>query len=229
MKHIHLPSCDSTQSYLIENMKTSNGESILVSTSLQIKGVGRTGNEWNHFNNGLAFSFSLKPNSTATLTPLEIGIQLVLFLEEHFGVALKLKWPNDLLTEEGKKCGGIMTNMLDDQTLVVGVGLNLGLVDQTDTCYKTPIDSITHCDIDADQKKKLPAQIYQYVLSNRIPSVGVLELWPTMCHHLNSQVRVVSGNQTATGIFIGIGKNGEAAINKDGNVTHMYSGSLWFD
>ncbi|MCK5883040.1 MAG: biotin--[acetyl-CoA-carboxylase] ligase [Bacteriovoracaceae bacterium] len=229
MLHIHLPSCDSTQSYLIENMNSSCGESILVSASKQSKGVGRTGNTWDHLNNGLAFSFNHTPNSTPTLTPLEIGVQLVLFLEQNFGVALKLKWPNDLLTEEGKKCGGIITTMLDDKTVVVGIGLNLGQIDQRGSCYKTPIDSIIHTEIDEKQKKLIPAKIYQYIIGNRVPATGVLELWPTMCHHLNKNVRMVSGNKTATGKFIGIGKNGEAAIQEDGNITHMYSGSLWFD
>ncbi len=231
MQHIHLPSCASTQSYLIENIKPSDGESILVSTANQQDGVGRTGNHWDHFSNALAFSFTLSPNSTATLTPLEIGTQLVLFLEEHYGVSLKLKWPNDLLTNDGNKCGGIITTMINENLLVVGIGLNLGIINDSGSgTYKTPVDSIIHTEIDESDKKEVPKKIYDYITSNRIPSVGVLELWPTMCYHLGHAVRIESGNQTAIGEFKGIGAQGEAVISeRDGKITHMYSGSLFMN
>jgi len=57
---------------------------------------------------------------------LEIGLITISFLKNKFNKDLFLKWPNDILTSDGKKCGGILCQYIDKSTIVVGLGINLG-------------------------------------------------------------------------------------------------------
>jgi len=106
MKHIHLDKVASTQNYLMKDPSFLNSNS-LISCERQTAGYGRHERVWDDFTESLCFSFSLMPNESLSLTPLEIAISLSQFFKIHFNTELQLKWPNDIL-RDNKKCGGII-------------------------------------------------------------------------------------------------------------------------
>ena len=65
-----------------------------------------------------------------SLISLAAGVAAVDAIQDHWPVALKLKWPNDLITSAGK-VGGILTERADGQ-VVVGCGVNLYWPDPID-------------------------------------------------------------------------------------------------
>lgn len=104
----------------------------LRATLAQASGRGRLGRRW-HAAPGAALLFSLAwpldgPGLPAAST-LAVGAALADGLAAA-GVAVRLKWPNDLLLA-GAKLGGILAELARDRagraTLVVGVGVNLWL------------------------------------------------------------------------------------------------------
>lgn len=106
---------------------------ILRATDFQYEGRGRQGRPWLALpRHALLFSLGMPlaelPASLPAIT-LACGVALAECLQQR-GVAVQLKWPNDLRIR-GRKLAGILSELaVDDEaryTLVVGVGLNLHL------------------------------------------------------------------------------------------------------
>src|SRR3989339_409530 len=221
MEHIHLESCASTQLYLSDNidemMGMAKSSDFLVTTNHQTDGVGRTGNKWDDLEQALAFSFSLRPNATFSITPLEVGCILVNYFRHTFKKEISLKWPNDLLTGEGKKCGGIICNYQAQNMVIVGVGINLSKPSESkDTSYyKTPVGFI---DLGkevmgrSNLRKDLPAEIFNFILKNRLSAEAVVDSWSKYCLHIKKNVQINDDNYEYAGRFVGISEGGEAII-----------------
>jgi BirA family transcriptional regulator, biotin operon repressor / biotin---[acetyl-CoA-carboxylase] ligase len=107
-------------------------EGTVVVAETQTQGRGRLGREWDSPPGvGLYVSLLLRPQ----LPPLELpqitlttAVSMVRAVRRVTGVAPGIKWPNDLLLD-GKKLGGILTEMESESDriryLVVGLGLNV--------------------------------------------------------------------------------------------------------
>ena len=122
MEIIYFKEIDSTQKYLLNNLKDGR----VVWSEKQNAGIGSRGNSWIGEEGNLFFSFSiLKSRLPDDLPPQSISIyfmyQLKLYLSKLNSKVL-FKWPNDLYLNGGKVGGAIST--LKDKFVVVGIGLN---------------------------------------------------------------------------------------------------------
>lgn len=100
----------------------------------QAAGRGRRGRAWTApLGSGLCLSvgwqFSGMPAGPAALT-LAVGVAVRRVLERLAGVAIALKWPNDLVFDE-RKLGGILLELAAEAHggahVVIGIGLNVSL------------------------------------------------------------------------------------------------------
>lgn len=234
IKHLKFEELDSTQIWLKENIISHLDSNTLVSTRIQSKGTGRLGNSWDQLGRSLAFSFLAKPCEPLTLTSLEIGVQLANFLISK-NQEMVLKWPNDLLIKEEnnyKKVGGILSNYHNKNILIIGIGLNLEINKKFETKtsdFKFPPGQIN---IDLDDSEdfyhSLPKEFYHYLLNNRLEAKEVISKWNQLCAHKDSQVELRDNNNHYSGIFEGIGENGEALIKGPCGSKKFISGSLFF-
>lgn len=229
MKHIHLLECRSTQTFLQESIERNGCENIplLVSASRQTEGRGRGRNQWVHSDNALAFSLALGPHPEPTLTPLEVGSILINYFQQQT-YQLYLKWPNDLLNSQGQKCGGILCSLMDGNTVVVGIGINLGKSDFQGVPRNTIVPG--HIDdkkilIERD-KQDIPLDISQYIIKNRMTAKQVLQTWNDHCFHQKKKVLIGDGNSSIGGLFQGITPKGEAIIESNGIHEYVTTGSL---
>ncbi len=228
MKTIHLNQCNSTQEYLkihLDNL-LAESKNVLVSTDLQLSGKGRSGNMWHFYENALAFSFTLAPCESFTLSSLEIGIILSRFFEEKYKKHIRLKWPNDLYLGEGK-CGGILIQS-QNNTLVVGIGLNLSKSEGEETRTDEYAHNFLfeHNIFSENFKKIIPEKIYDYILENRLRPQDIIQSFNELCILRNQLVSFEDGENTSHGIFMGIGSLGEALIDVNGTSRSIYSGSI---
>lgn len=228
MHHQHFQSCPSTQAHLKDNWQqySQNYSKVLITTEDQTSGVGRRGNQWLNVDHALAFSFSLNPSNTMTLTSLELGIHLCNFYQDK----VSLKWPNDLLNSKGQKCGGIICNLVDQNVIIAGIGLNMFLEETPKNDFKiAPGGIFDQKPIQVDYKKLTPLEIVEEIHNNRMDDKDILEMWNNHCVHLDKPVRIVDQSSDTSGIFRGIGPQGEALIETNGNVINIMSGSLFFE
>jgi len=128
----HFETLDSTNDLAKELAVQGAPEGTVVVAETQTGGRGRLGREWNSPPGvGLYVSLVLRP----MLPPMELpqitlttAVAVVRAVRRVAGVAPGIKWPNDLLLN-GKKLGGILTEMETESDrirhVVVGLGLNV--------------------------------------------------------------------------------------------------------
>lgn len=225
MEHLHLEKTLSTQDILKEMLQKKAGE-FLISTDFQEKGRGRQGSAWTHFKEAIAFSFNIHPNEVVTLTPLEIGLLLTKF----FNQKVMVKWPNDLLSPMGEKVGGILCQLYGNQVLV-GIGINIKTSEDWESEAKNfpyPIGAVFSgsSSINEDYKSQMPLRIYEFIRKNRLSSKEVQREFPKACVHYNLEVEIHNNDHVESGLFIGIGENGEAILESQGTQKKILTGSL---
>jgi BirA family biotin operon repressor/biotin-[acetyl-CoA-carboxylase] ligase len=231
MHHSHFDSIHSTQIYLRDNLLelNRNGNEILISAGEQTFGIGRSGSTWDSVENSIAMSFTLKPNPAPTLTPLEIGILTAQFLKKEFNADIFIKWPNDLLTSSGKKCGGIISQYIDAETVISGIGLNLGKLSShfVPESYKQGIGSVTDLIFSKFDLKEISMKIYLHILKNRIDDAkNIQSTFLETCYHIDKFVQIEDEGKILKGKFLGVGRNGEALIEIEGKTHSCISSSL---
>ena len=123
----------STNEDLVTRARTQRAhECVLRAATFQTSGRGRHRRAW-HARPGNALLFSIAvPIATAGALPavtLACGVAVADCLTRR-GLAVQLKWPNDVLVD-GRKLAGILSELVADsagrQTLIVGVGVNWNL------------------------------------------------------------------------------------------------------
>jgi BirA family biotin operon repressor/biotin-[acetyl-CoA-carboxylase] ligase len=130
------PEIESTNTYLMQRTGPSPGRLHVAATTNQTMGRGRHGRTWQSPPGSglcisLAYTFAEQPRNLSALT-LAIGIGVIDALEDAGVRGVQLKWPNDLMANDGK-LGGILTESQarahGTVTVVTGVGLNINLGD----------------------------------------------------------------------------------------------------
>jgi BirA family biotin operon repressor/biotin-[acetyl-CoA-carboxylase] ligase len=125
---------ESTNSHLLRQPAPSPGRMRVAITDNQTAGRGRHGRTWQSPpGSGLCLSmgytFARQPQNLPALT-LAIGLGVTGALDEVGITGVLLKWPNDLMANDGK-LGGILTETLplaDDAIAVVaGIGINVDI------------------------------------------------------------------------------------------------------
>jgi BirA family biotin operon repressor/biotin-[acetyl-CoA-carboxylase] ligase len=133
----------STNSKLLEALPPGAGRAAVVVTEYQTDGRGRRGRGWVAPPGGavclsLAWQYPDMPADLSALS-LVVGLSVVDALTKLHVPGLRLKWPNDLMTQGGK-LGGILIEMRAESGgpvhVVVGIGLNVVLDDATREAVK---------------------------------------------------------------------------------------------
>lgn len=224
MEHIHLKECESTQDFALELLNSK--ENFVISCEKQTKGRGQGTKTWDSLGNCISFSFDLKPCELISLTSLEVGVLVCMFFEKFYNITPKLKWPNDILNQENQKCGGILINNPAKSNMIAGIGINLSsndelIIDE----YKVPAGFIFSQYIEIN-KKQICYNIAQFIHKNRLSNLNIIDEWNSRCAHMNQTVLIFDDQQETSGIFRGIGKNGQALIEVEKDLRDFYSGSL---
>lgn len=216
-KFIHLKSCDSTQEVLKEQLSLNPTDDFIISCDLQLKGHGRGDHNWIDTPGTVCFSMSIQAFKIPSFTAMEIAVIIGKFFESK-NKKILLKWPNDLINLNGKKCGGILIQSRGNQYMA-GIGLNL-YYEGTDFggIYENPF---------AINKEKWAKEISEYIHMHRFENAESLTSdWIKMCAHFNKEVEISDQEQTNRGIFIGLGPFGEAILRTEDELKSLYNGSL---
>ncbi|MGK0366919.1 MAG: BirA family biotin operon repressor/biotin-[acetyl-CoA-carboxylase] ligase [Thermoproteota archaeon] len=228
VKKIILENVHSTQDYIKKLLNESPEilqSPFLVLTKNQLEGRGRGNNKWYKSPDGIAMSCLVAPSKPLTLTSLEMALIIVKFFKANFNTDLLVKWPNDIYTLSHKKTGGILIQIIEGICLV-GIGLNINY-DQKLEKEKYGYIFTQDNSVNPEQLQALPESLYHFILNNRINSKLILSEWNNSCFHLNKKIKIIDNETVTTGLFIGLGENGEALL-QEGSVIHkVYNGSLF--
>jgi len=220
MYHQHFDQIPSTQTYLRDHISEFHDEHILISCSEQTNGIGRSGNAWDYYPQSLAMSFTITPNKFSSATPLELGLLSTFFLEKKFGLETSLKWPNDIMTKDKSKCGGIICHYLNSLLIIAGIGINFSVPTKTYS-YQTSGLLLN----EKINLKEISLELYQYILNNRLGD-SLPKLFEEQCSHLNQSVTIIDDTSSISGVFKGVDENGSALIQTKDKIEKIISGSL---
>jgi BirA family transcriptional regulator, biotin operon repressor / biotin---[acetyl-CoA-carboxylase] ligase len=128
----HFFQTDSTNRVALELGHAGEPEGAVVLAEEQTAGRGRAGRMWSSDRAaGIYLTLLLRPKLAPVQAPLltmMAGLSTHAAVESVTGLAVDLKWPNDLIIC-GKKAGGILTEMHAEpgqvRFVIVGIGLNV--------------------------------------------------------------------------------------------------------
>ena len=224
---IWLKETDSTQNRLKEwNLPYGT----VIVADRQTKGRGRKGRKWVSQEGGLYFSFLLDPKRYKELIqlPLILGYALSRALEGLSGVSFKLKWPNDVYSEN-KKVSGILCELYRGK-LIVGIGVNLNQKSIPEEIKEraTSLYIITGREINRKEALlKILGNISENLKAFEEKGFKAFkEKIEEKLLYINEEVILLDEEKSFRGKFIGLSQRGGALIYTDEGIREFLSGDL---
>ena len=157
MKLIKLNAIDSTNEYIKKIKSNVSDKLFCVYTYRQTNGKGQRGNIWeSEPNKNICISLCYKPltcepNYTSFKLNMLVSLIILEFFEELKIPKLKVKWPNDILSD-GKKISGILIETAlrsnNSNDYIIGIGLNINQNNFDNINNASSIKNITGIDYD---------------------------------------------------------------------------------
>jgi len=187
--HFH-DTCGSTNveaRALAESMDAPHGT--IVVANQQRSGRGRLGRTWEtEAGQNLMFSAVLEPDVIPQMAPVCVLAWAAAMAEE---LDCLVKWPNDLVTEDGRKIGGILAELSAEaervRFVVLGVGINANQRQFPGLPQATSLAIESGQSVDRAELLGRLVKAVEAVEASGQPS---LELWRKRSHTLGRRVRV---------------------------------------
>lgn len=208
----------STNEEAKNNINFPNG-SVFIAKK-QTNGRGRRGREWSSKSGGVWMSVLLRPQITDDkLSQLTLIAGLsVNEAMKRFGIAPKIKWPNDVVVS-GKKISGILTELLCDKeqnpVVIVGIGINVNISDFPDEIKDVAtsvfVETKKEYDLNDIIKSVLEEFEEKYNGFLKDKEKFIVDYKQNLLN-LDKEVRVITPGGEYTGVASGITSKGELIV-----------------
>ena len=209
----------------------------------QGQGRGRLTRGWfSSYAKGVWFSCVFRPvflPQEAAKCTLMAAVALARSFERYPGVKVGIKWPNDILSPDGKKLVGILAEMnaemdrINFMAIGMGVNVNSTLEDFPEELkpLATSLRMLSGGDV-LDRKKLLHVMLEE--LENAFDDVskngfdGLLDEWRKRSITLGRRVNVISPEKTYSGLALDIDRQGALLVKRDsdGIVEQVWAGDV---
>jgi BirA family biotin operon repressor/biotin-[acetyl-CoA-carboxylase] ligase len=232
---------ESTNTRLLEALPPRAGFASVVLAEHQTGGRGRRGRGWVAPPGGaiclsLSWQFPDMPADLSALS-LAVGVAVAEALDELGFVGIRLKWPNDLVTERGK-LGGILIEMRAEAGgpvhVVVGIGLNVLLDDAARAAVAVTgnaADDLRAQRSEIPDRNVVVAEILRRLVTllADFPRHGLvphLEGWSRRDALQGREVRVENAGEITGGVARGIDAHGALLVETPAGVVRFISGEV---
>jgi len=219
-------------------MQGAPGGSVLA-VELQTAGRGRIGRTW-HSGLGNALTFSLLWRFDCGLNALSglslaVGVAILRALQRFGADSLRLKWPNDILTPQGK-LGGVLIeaqgDMLGPSAVVIGLGLNCTLPASIEQRIGQPASALNEVGAALPTRNQLLAAVLQEMarVLDEFAHNGFEPLrteWEQ--YHAQQDMPVclqMPDGSSVSGIARGVSDNGELRLETGHGMRNFNSGEV---
>lgn len=234
-----VPEVDSTNTLLLQRASLGAPGGSVVAAELQSAGRGRLGRTW-HSGLGNALTFSLLWRFDRGLNALSglslvVGVAIVRALDKAGAQGVGLKWPNDIVSEQGK-LGGVLIeaqgDMLGPSAVVIGVGLNCHLPDALSRNIDQPACGLDELCAQMPERnrllalllRELAAVLREFGQGGFTPFRGE---WEERHFYRDKAVRLCLADGTAVeGIARGAGDGGELLLETAQGMRSFNSGEV---
>lgn len=228
----HLTSVTSTMDVVADAADQGADAGLVVVADEQTAGRGRGGRRWSA-DGGTALLCSLllraAPSFDASfLLSLGVGLAIARTVETLADSVVGLKWPNDVLVNDQKLAGVLMTSRQDPTglRLIVGIGVNLlaapaeyGAIALADA-VRRPIER------DEFLGGLLAEVSIQLRAIDRGNRAAVIDGWRRRAAGVGEFVRVRDGGDEVVGTFRGVDDRGALLLERNGALETIVAGDL---
>ncbi|MBU0501392.1 MAG: bifunctional biotin--[acetyl-CoA-carboxylase] ligase/biotin operon repressor BirA [Gammaproteobacteria bacterium] len=228
---------DSTNRYLMGKASSALQGAHVCLAEQQTQGQGRRGRPWfspfaGNIYLSLLWRSSRPPHRLGGLS-LALGVAVAGMLREMGFSAVGLKWPNDLVSEEGK-LGGILIQMIGEgegpSTLVAGLGLNVRMPPEAGQNIDQPwVDLVS---LGSPPKRSHLAGMLIDVLVDALiqyETKGLepfLSPWRRLDQYHDRQVVLLRGEERIHGRCAGIAEDGALLLDTDSGRERFHGGEI---
>ena len=226
---VKLDKVHSTNSYLVEQIQAEKAnESMVVLADYQEAGRGQGANRW-HSRSGenLIMSRVLFPAFLSASDQFHISriasLAIYDFLES-LELKIRIKWPNDIITENGKIAGILIEHGITEKLIshsVIGIGLNLN----QSLFPEFPVRAVSlvkEKGITMEPIKAAEALFNHLNLRYTMLKEGSTEKlkrdYLDRLYGFEKELAFSSGNESFLGVIRGLSEFGELQVEKDGIV-----------
>lgn len=208
---------------------------VLILAKSQIAGRGRSGRKWVGIDSAFLGTYLFR---TAGIAAEVNGFSLAVGLVTcqilcSLGCDIRVKWPNDLISSDGEKLGGILVEILhgsSEKYYLVGIGVNLkGDLEQIETAARpsTVFDQIGVVISPVQLAARLSWPIFDCF--KRFQSEGFRPFrgsWLSRAAYLNDVFLVKTSIGDICGRFIGVSEQGALLLETGQGVEEVSSGHV---
>ncbi|MBI4807732.1 MAG: biotin--[acetyl-CoA-carboxylase] ligase [Nitrosomonadales bacterium] len=159
-----LDQAPSSNALLLQRCSQGAPSGTVLAVEWQTAGRGRLGRTW-HSGLGDTLTFSLLwrfGGGLATLSGLSLaaGVAMMRALQELGIAGAGLKWPNDILLNDGKLAGILIEaqgDMLGPSAVVIGIGLNLTVPEALRERIEQPVSDLASLDMPQAERNRVLA------------------------------------------------------------------------
>ncbi|CAI6081016.1 biotin--[acetyl-CoA-carboxylase] ligase [Cohnella sp. JJ-181] len=240
-RHLHIrETVTSTQDVLRELAEAGAPEGTLVIAERQDNGRGRMGRAWvSPPGRGISMSLLLRPGVPLHLAPqltLLSAVALCRSLSRETGLAIGIKWPNDLLVDGRKISGILLESAAEDERLryvAVGLGIavNLEPEDYPEELSTRAVSLKMAAGRSFDRASLIAAvllefeQLYAVYQERGFEPIRIL--WETYSVTLDRTVSLNAGQGFFEGVPRGLDEHGGLRVElPDGGVRTIYSAEI---
>jgi BirA family transcriptional regulator, biotin operon repressor / biotin---[acetyl-CoA-carboxylase] ligase len=239
-----LPQAASSNTLLLQRagLDVANGGAragSVLAVELQTAGRGRMGRIW-HSGLGTALTFSLLWRFDCGLNALSglslaVGVAIVRALNKLGAQGVQLKWPNDILTEQGKLAGVLIEaqgDMLGPSAVVIGIGLNCTLPASLVPQISQPACALDEVCAAMPTRNQLLAVLLQELVRvlQQFAQGGFAALreeWERYHIHQDMPIQLqMADGQTVNGIVRGVSASGELCLETAQGMRRFNSGEV---
>lgn len=227
---------DSTNDLLAREMRAGLTIPAFALADSQRTGRGRRGRVWqsplgSNIYLSLAWRFRRPLNALSGLS-LAVGLAIAEAIEAETGLALGLKWPNDLFLG-GRKCGGILVDLSVDRDSVkaiIGIGLNVGMPGDVAHSIDQPWADLRGATENPICRTSLTAHIIDALVlcCQRFDQSGFTPYWSRWRERdiLRGKALMVLGDNARTGYCEGVNEEGALLLRTAEGVEVIQGGEV---
>ncbi|GBD44531.1 Bifunctional ligase/repressor BirA [bacterium HR40] len=231
-------SVDSTNDLVLARAAAGEPEGLAVLAAEQRRGRGRHGRSWASPPGNLYLTLLLRPRKPAQeLASLSLVVGLALrqavAAATHGAMAVRLKWPNDLLVG-GQKLAGILLELAatpgDRPAVAAGIGLNIRTCPQLPDRQAVALAHFLSSPPPAEELARRTLACFEplYARWHEQGFAPLRDAWLAAAHGLGEEVRLRLGDRQVAGVFLGIDDAGRLLLATEAGPELFDAGELFF-
>lgn len=226
----------STNDLARARLDSAGGDGVVIVAEEQTAGRGRRGRTWiSPPGANLYLSVALRPRiASSDASQLGLAAALAAVTACDTVVGLDLKWPNDLVADDGRKVGGLLVETMAEgdrlRGAVVGIGINVNWRRETMPAEirdeATSLADLVGADVDREALLGRVVDALAVEVADIEAGISPLPRYRGRCATLGRVVRIATADEVVSGRATDVDPTGALVVETDAGVRVLATGEV---